>query len=159
MATIANTHAPSAGLFVILLVTATLCGPSPAALALEKAPAAGPPLAVSKALILTSKGGRNPTVAADQRSGGVYLAWAQEVPRPAALNAAWYTGTDRHPGISYARSEDEGKSFSKPLALLGKIGGWPALRSRPRCSCRCLFWVSTRSFGPITPRRPVSAAV
>ena len=34
------------------------------------------------------------------------------------LHIAWYTGTDRHPGIFYAYSDDEGKSFSKPLSLL-----------------------------------------
>jgi hypothetical protein len=34
------------------------------------------------------------------------------------LHAAWYTGTDRHPGIFYARSDDQGRSFSQPVALL-----------------------------------------
>ncbi len=34
------------------------------------------------------------------------------------LHAAWYTGTERHPGVFYARSDDEGKGFSKPIALL-----------------------------------------
>ncbi len=34
------------------------------------------------------------------------------------LHAAWYTGTERHPGVFYAVSSDEGKSFCKPLALL-----------------------------------------
>lgn len=38
------------------------------------------------------------------------------------LHAAWYTGTESHPGVFYARSDDEGKTFSKPLALLG--GDW-----------------------------------
>lgn len=38
------------------------------------------------------------------------------------LYAAWYTGTERHPGVFYAVSSDEGKSFSKPLALLA--GDW-----------------------------------
>jgi hypothetical protein len=34
------------------------------------------------------------------------------------LHAAWYTGTERHPGVFYARSDDEGRGFSKPIALL-----------------------------------------
>ncbi|MGH8567187.1 MAG: sialidase family protein [Gammaproteobacteria bacterium] len=34
------------------------------------------------------------------------------------LHAAWYTGSERHPGVFYARSDDEGKGFSKPIALL-----------------------------------------
>ncbi|MGH8650776.1 MAG: hypothetical protein ACREYE_00730 [Gammaproteobacteria bacterium] len=34
------------------------------------------------------------------------------------LHAAWYTGTERHPGVFYARSDDEGKGFSQPIALL-----------------------------------------
>ena len=38
------------------------------------------------------------------------------------LHAAWYTGTDRHPGVFYARSDDEGRTFSTPMALLS--GDW-----------------------------------
>ncbi len=34
------------------------------------------------------------------------------------LHAAWYTGTERHPGIFYAVSSDQGKTFSTPIALL-----------------------------------------
>lgn len=34
------------------------------------------------------------------------------------VHAAWYTGTERNPGVQYARSDDQGKSFSAPLALL-----------------------------------------
>lgn len=34
------------------------------------------------------------------------------------LHVAWYTGTSTRPGVYYAVSEDEGKTFSKPLALL-----------------------------------------
>jgi nucleotide-binding universal stress UspA family protein len=34
------------------------------------------------------------------------------------LHAAWYTGTERHPGIFYAVSTDQGRSFSEPVALL-----------------------------------------
>ncbi|MGH9034412.1 MAG: sialidase family protein, partial [Acidimicrobiia bacterium] len=34
------------------------------------------------------------------------------------LHAAWYTGTDSHPGVYYAVSDDEGKTFSAPIALL-----------------------------------------
>ena len=34
------------------------------------------------------------------------------------LHAAWYTGAERHPGVFYARSDDEGKGFSQPIALL-----------------------------------------
>jgi hypothetical protein len=34
------------------------------------------------------------------------------------LHAAWYTGTERHPGIFYAVSSDRGKTFSNPIALL-----------------------------------------
>jgi nucleotide-binding universal stress UspA family protein len=34
------------------------------------------------------------------------------------LHAAWYTGTERHPGIFYAVSSDQGKTFSSPVALL-----------------------------------------
>ncbi len=107
MPTIAKIHARSASLFVILLVTATLCGPSPAALAVEKAPAAGPPLAVSKALILTPKGRRNPTIAADRHSGAVYLAWAQEVPGPAAKQGK---KADPGRGSGHVGRRDESKA-------------------------------------------------
>ncbi|MCO6440369.1 MAG: exo-alpha-sialidase [Nitrococcus mobilis] len=34
------------------------------------------------------------------------------------LHAAWYTGTESHPGVFYARSDDEGQTFSKPITLL-----------------------------------------
>lgn len=34
------------------------------------------------------------------------------------LHAAWYTGTESHPGVFYARSDDEGQTFSEPVALL-----------------------------------------
>jgi hypothetical protein len=34
------------------------------------------------------------------------------------LHAAWYTGSDRRPGVFYAVSSDRGKSFSEPVALL-----------------------------------------
>lgn len=34
------------------------------------------------------------------------------------LQVAWYTGTGVRPGVYYAASDDRGKSFSKPLALL-----------------------------------------
>ncbi|MGH8940584.1 MAG: sialidase family protein, partial [Actinomycetes bacterium] len=34
------------------------------------------------------------------------------------LHAAWYTGKDGGPGVYYAVSDDDGKTFSKPLALL-----------------------------------------
>lgn len=34
------------------------------------------------------------------------------------LHAAWYTGTERHPGIFHAVSSDQGKTFSQPVALL-----------------------------------------
>ncbi|HXW71116.1 MAG TPA: sialidase family protein [Methylocella sp.] len=34
------------------------------------------------------------------------------------LHAAWYTGTERHPGVFYAVSSDQGRSFSEPVALL-----------------------------------------
>jgi hypothetical protein len=34
------------------------------------------------------------------------------------LHAAWYTGAEGHPGVYYARSDDEGKTFSTPIALL-----------------------------------------
>jgi hypothetical protein len=34
------------------------------------------------------------------------------------LHAAWYTGTERHPGVFYAVSSDQGKTFSTPIALL-----------------------------------------
>jgi hypothetical protein len=34
------------------------------------------------------------------------------------LHVAWYTGTERNPGILYARSDDQGKTFSAPVALL-----------------------------------------
>lgn len=33
------------------------------------------------------------------------------------LHAAWYTGTEAHPGVFYARSDD-GQTWTKPLALL-----------------------------------------
>lgn len=34
------------------------------------------------------------------------------------LHAAWYTGTESHPGVFYARSDDQGQTFSKPITLL-----------------------------------------
>lgn len=34
------------------------------------------------------------------------------------LHAAWYTGSDKRPGVFYAVSSDHGKSFSEPIALL-----------------------------------------
>jgi hypothetical protein len=34
------------------------------------------------------------------------------------LHAAWYTGTEKNPGIFYAVSTDQGRSFSVPVALL-----------------------------------------
>lgn len=34
------------------------------------------------------------------------------------LHAAWYTGTESHPGVFYARSDNEGQTFSDPIALL-----------------------------------------
>ena len=34
------------------------------------------------------------------------------------LHAAWYTGTELHPGVFYAVSANNGKSFSDPIALL-----------------------------------------
>ena len=34
------------------------------------------------------------------------------------LHAAWYTGSDKRPGVFYAVSSDHGKSFSEPVALL-----------------------------------------
>ncbi|MGH9001069.1 MAG: hypothetical protein ACRDY7_16945 [Acidimicrobiia bacterium] len=30
------------------------------------------------------------------------------------LHAAWYTGTESHPGVYYATSDDGGKTFSRP---------------------------------------------
>ncbi len=38
------------------------------------------------------------------------------------LHAAWYTGTEAHPGVFYATSDDDGKTFTKPAALLA--GEW-----------------------------------
>ncbi|MGH8614742.1 MAG: sialidase family protein [Gammaproteobacteria bacterium] len=114
MPTIANTHARSAGLFAILLVTAALCGPNPAALAVEKAPAARPSLAVSKTLTLTPEGARNPTVAADQRSGALYLAWAQEVPGPPAKQGK---KADPVLQVLVARSDDGGLHFEPPVMV------------------------------------------
>ncbi|MGH8992964.1 MAG: sialidase family protein, partial [Acidimicrobiia bacterium] len=38
------------------------------------------------------------------------------------LHAAWYTGTEAHPGVFYATSDDDGKSFTKPATLL--TGEW-----------------------------------
>ncbi|MGH9039659.1 MAG: sialidase family protein [Acidimicrobiia bacterium] len=38
------------------------------------------------------------------------------------LHAAWYTGTESHPGVFYAVSDDDGKTFSKPATLLS--GDW-----------------------------------
>jgi hypothetical protein len=34
------------------------------------------------------------------------------------LHAAWYTGSDRRPGVFYAVSSDHGQTFSEPVALL-----------------------------------------
>lgn len=34
------------------------------------------------------------------------------------LHTAWFTGTERHPGVFYAYSDDDGKTFSQPLTLL-----------------------------------------
>lgn len=41
-----------------------------------------------------------------------------EVDSKGRLHAAWYTGTDRGPGVYYARSDDDGSTFSEPVALL-----------------------------------------
>ncbi|MGH8975501.1 MAG: sialidase family protein [Acidimicrobiia bacterium] len=38
------------------------------------------------------------------------------------LHAAWYTGTEAHPGVFYATSDDDGKTFTTPAALLS--GEW-----------------------------------
>jgi hypothetical protein len=38
------------------------------------------------------------------------------------LHAAWYTGTEAHPGVFYATSDDDGKTFTKPASLL--TGEW-----------------------------------
>jgi hypothetical protein len=38
------------------------------------------------------------------------------------LHAAWYTGTEAHPGVFYAVSDDDGKTFTKPSTLL--TGEW-----------------------------------
>ena len=38
------------------------------------------------------------------------------------LHAAWYTGTEAHPGVFYAISDDDGKTFTKPSTLL--TGEW-----------------------------------
>lgn len=35
------------------------------------------------------------------------------------LHTAWYTGAESHPGVYYAVSEDDGKTFSPPLELMG----------------------------------------
>lgn len=40
------------------------------------------------------------------------------VDRKGRLHAAWYTGTDRGPGVWYAVSDDDGRTFSEPVALL-----------------------------------------
>lgn len=34
------------------------------------------------------------------------------------VHAAWYTGSERNPGVLYARSDDQGKTFSPPVVLL-----------------------------------------
>lgn len=41
-----------------------------------------------------------------------------EVDGRGALHAAWYTGSERHPGVFYAVSKDQGKTFSAPVTLL-----------------------------------------
>jgi len=38
------------------------------------------------------------------------------------LHAAWYTGTEAHPGVFYAVSDDDGKTFTTPATLL--TGEW-----------------------------------
>lgn len=38
------------------------------------------------------------------------------------MHAAWYTGTEAHPGVFYATSDDDGKTFTKPATLLA--GDW-----------------------------------
>ncbi|MGH8659501.1 MAG: sialidase family protein [Gammaproteobacteria bacterium] len=114
MPTIAKSHARSAGLFAILLVSAALCGPNLLALDVERAPAAAPPLAVSKTLTLTPKGGRNPTVAADQRSGAVYLAWAQEIPGETVKQGK---KVDPVLQVLVARSDDGRRSFGPPVVV------------------------------------------
>lgn len=44
------------------------------------------------------------------------------------LHIVWYTGAEDHPGMYYAHSNDKGKTFSKPIAVL--TGEWiPPLRS------------------------------
>lgn len=41
-----------------------------------------------------------------------------EVDAKGWLHAAWYTGSERHSGVFYAVSKDEGKTFSKPVTLM-----------------------------------------
>jgi hypothetical protein len=36
----------------------------------------------------------------------------------AKLHAVWYTGADRNPGVLYASSNDDGKTFSEPIRLM-----------------------------------------
>lgn len=35
------------------------------------------------------------------------------------LHTAWYTGAESHPGVYYAVSDDDGRTFSSPLELMG----------------------------------------
>lgn len=96
-----------------ILLAAAACGSNPAERTEDNAPASAQPLAISKTLTLNPKDGRNPTAGIDQRSGAVYLAWAQEVPGRAAKNGK---KADPVRQVLVARSDDRGRSFNPPVA-------------------------------------------
>ncbi len=107
-------HAELGRALAVLLIAAGAGGT--AVPAVENAPPAAAPLVVSEARTLAREGGRNPTVASDRRSGTVYLAWAQEVPRPAKKDK---DGKKADPWLEVrvARSDDGGRSFGPPVVV------------------------------------------
>ncbi len=118
-------HAGLGRALAILVIAVGAGAAGTAVPAVENAPAAAAPLVVSEARTLTPKGGRNPTVAVDHRSGAVYLAWAQEVPGPAPKQ-----GKKADPALQVrvARSDDGGRSFGLPVvanASEDRVGSGP----------------------------------
>lgn len=77
---------------------------------------ATPSLVLSETLILKQTGGRNPTVAVDQKSGAVYMAWAQEAP---SSEPAQKKGKKADPKLEVllARSDDGGRHFGIPVVV------------------------------------------
>lgn len=102
-------------LLVLLMASA-----SASAAGLEVAPLAqaiaAPSLVLSEPLTLKREGARNPTAAIDRRSGVLYLAWAQEVPGPAAKEKD-DKKIDPKLQVLLARSTDGGRQFGPPVVV------------------------------------------